>query len=169
MHPSPAFTAVVSLVGLAGVLLWRVREGRTVVTAKKLLMPPIGMATGFCMFFVPAFRVPFAWGLVAFVTGFVLLAWPLLATSSLHRHGDEIRMKRSGAFFAVVIVLAVIRYLARDYFDRFLSYQQTGALFYLLAFGMIVRWRVKLYSSYRSLIAGAARPIQPAREAAAAD
>ena len=30
-------------------------------------------------------------------------------------------MKRSSAFFAVIIVLAVVRYLARGYFDRFLS------------------------------------------------
>lgn len=169
IHPSPAFTVVVSLVGLAGVLLWRVREGRTVVTAKKLLIPPIGMATGFCMFFVPAFRIPLAWGLASFVIGYLLLAWPLLATSSLHRHGDQIRMKRSGAFFAVVIVLAIVRYIARDYFDRFLTYEQTGALFYLLAFGMIVRWRIKLYSAYRALVAGAAPTVHPAKEAAAAD
>ena len=171
---SPAVTVVVSLIGLAGVLLWRVREGRTVVTAKKLLMPPIGMATGFCMFLVPALRIPLDWGLAAFVVGFVFFAWPLLATSSLHRHGDEIRMKRSGAFFAVVIVLAVVRFIARDYFDRYLSYQQTGSIFYLLAFGMILRWRIKLYGSYRALIAGAPQPVEsvkpePAKEAAAGD
>jgi membrane protein CcdC involved in cytochrome C biogenesis len=169
MHLSPAVTAVVSLIGLAGVLLWRVREGRTVVTAKKLLMPPIGMATGFCMFFVPAFRFPLAWGLASFVIGYLFLAWPLLATSSLHRDGDKIRMKRSGAFFAVVIVLAVVRYIARDYFDRFMTIEQTGALFYLLAFGMIVRWRIRLFGAYRRLIAGVAKPIQPANQVAACD
>jgi membrane protein CcdC involved in cytochrome C biogenesis len=160
---------VASLVGLAGVLLWRVREGRTVVTAKKLLMPPIGMATGFFMFFLHDFRIPLDWGLAAFVVGFVFFAWPLLATSSLHREGEEIRMKRSGAFFAVVIVLAIVRYIARDYFDRYLSYQQTGAIFYLLAFGMIVRWRMKLFGIYRALTAGAAQTDQPAKEIAACD
>jgi membrane protein CcdC involved in cytochrome C biogenesis len=166
-HLSPALTAVVSLVGLAGVLMWRVREGRTAVTAKKLLMPPIGMATGFCMFLVPAFRIPLAWGLASFVIGYLFLAWPLLATSGLHRDGNVIMMKRSGAFFAVVIVLAVIRYIARDYFDRFMTLEQTGALFYLLAFGMIVRWRIKLFGAYRALIAGAtAQPVQPAKAAA---
>jgi len=58
MLSKTVFTAIVSLIGLCGILLWRVREGRTAVTARKLLIPPMGMATGFCMFFVPAFRFP---------------------------------------------------------------------------------------------------------------
>jgi membrane protein CcdC involved in cytochrome C biogenesis len=151
MHSTPLTTAVVSLIGLAGVLAWRVREGRTAVTLKKIVMPPLGMATGFCMFIVPAFRIPLLWGLGAFLIGAVVLAYPLLLTSDLHRQNGVIMMKRSSAFFAVIIVLAVVRYLARGFFDRFLTLEQTGALFYLLAFGMILRWRAKLFIAYRAL------------------
>lgn len=158
-------TAVVSFVGLCGVLIWRVREGRTAVTAKKLLFPPLGMATGFSMFFVPAFRFPWLWGVGAFLAGAVVLAYPLLITSSLRREGDAIMMKRSGAFFAVVVVLAAIRYFARGYFDAFLSLDQTGSLFFVLAFGMIVRWRVSLFRSYRSLINGPVLTAAPLEEA----
>ncbi len=154
MHLSPGAYAVGSIAGLLVILVWRVREGRTAVTAKKLLMPPLGMATGFSMFIVPAFRVPWTWGAAAFLLGAVAFAYPLLLTSSLRRDGDTIMMKRSGAFFAVVIVLFAIRYLARGYFDRILSVEQTGAIFYLLAFGMIVRWRAKLYFGYRELTRG---------------
>lgn len=149
MISKTVITAVVSLVGLAGVLAWRVREGRTAVTMKKIVMPPIGMATGFCMFFVPQCRVPFLWGLGAFLTGAVVLAFPLLLTSDLHLQNGVVMMKRSSAFFSVIIVLAVVRYLARGYFDRFLSLEQTGSLFYLLAFGMILRWRVSMLLEYR--------------------
>jgi membrane protein CcdC involved in cytochrome C biogenesis len=149
-----AITAVVSLIGLAGVLMWRVREGRSAVTLKKIVMPPVGMATGFCMFFYPPCRVPLLWGLGAFLIGAVLFAYPLLLTSDLHYQNGVIMMKRSSAFFAVIIVLAVVRYLARGYFDRFLSLEQTGALFYLLAFGMILRWRLKLVLAYRTLTSG---------------
>lgn len=154
MHLSPGAYAVGSIVGLLVILVWRVREGRTAVTAKKLLMPPLGMATGFSMFIVPAFRVPWTWGIAAFLLGAIAFAYPLLLTSSLRRDGDTIMMKRSGAFFAVVIVLFAIRYLARGYFDKILSIEQTGAIFYLLAFGMIVRWRAHLYSAYRQLTRG---------------
>ena len=77
-------------------------------------------------------------------------------------------MKRSSAFFAVIIVLAVVRYLARGYFDRFLSLEQTGALFYLLAFGMILRWRAKLFFAYRALTSAPAIRATPAPEEATA-
>ncbi len=168
MVASPVLTAVVSLAGLAGVLVWRVREGRTAVTMKKIVMPPVGMATGFSMFIVPAFRVPWTWGLGAFVIGAIIFAYPLLLTSDLHLQNGVIMMKRSSAFFAVIIVLAVVRYLARDYFDRFMSLEQTGALFYLLAFGMILRWRAKLFFAYRALTSGLALGPAPAHEEAAA-
>jgi membrane protein CcdC involved in cytochrome C biogenesis len=167
MHLSPGAYAVGSIVGLLVILVWRVREGRTAVTAKKLLMPPLGMATGFSMFFVPAFRVPMEWGIGAFLVGAIILAWPLLATSSLRREGDLIMMKRSGAFFAVVIVLFAIRYLARGYFDSILTLEQTGALFFVLAFGMIFRWRASLFLAYRRLTAEPALATEtPAEEAA---
>lgn len=168
MLSTPAITAVVSLIGLAGVLAWRVREGRTAVTMRKIVMPPLGMATGFCMFIVPAFRVPLTWGLGAFLVGAVVFAYPLLFTSDLHIQNGVIMMKRSSAFFAVIIVLAVVRYLARDFFDRFLSLEQTGALFYLLAFGMILRWRAKLFFAYRNLTSRPAFAAAPTPEEASA-
>jgi membrane protein CcdC involved in cytochrome C biogenesis len=151
MLSTPLITAIVSLIGLAGVLAWRMREGRSAMTLRKIVIPPLGMATGFCMFLVPAFRVPWAWGLGAFLIGAVVFAYPLLLTSDLHLQNGVIMMKRSSAFFAVIIALAVVRYLARGFFDRFLTLEQTGALFYLLAFGMILRWRAKLYFAWRAL------------------
>ncbi|WP_058189048.1 CcdC family protein [Terracidiphilus gabretensis] len=145
------FTAIVSLIGFAGVMTWRVREGRTAVTVRKIVIPPLGMSTGFCMFLVPAFRVPWAWAGIAFLAGAILLAWPLVATSRLIRDGDAIMMHRSGAFFAVIVALALIRFLARSYLDSVMTLEQTGGLFFILAFGMIVRWRVRMLMEYRAL------------------
>jgi membrane protein CcdC involved in cytochrome C biogenesis len=139
--------------GALAVIVWRVRESRGAVSLKKIVIPPMGMATGFCMFFVPAFRVPVAWGLVAFVLGAVALAYPLLLTSRLIRQGDVVMMQRSNSFFAVILALAAIRLIARSYFDSLLTVEQTGALFYLLAFGMIVRWRTQMFLEYRRLTA----------------
>jgi len=153
MFISPGVSALVALAGLTGILMWRVREGRTAVTARKILIPPVGMATGFSMFLVPAFRVPWSWALIAFLLGAVALAYPLLLTSRLERTGESIMMKRSGAFFAVVIVLFAVRYFARGYFDRLLTMEQTGGLFFILAFGMILRWRLSMFFEYRALTA----------------
>ena len=160
MHIPLMFPAVASVVGLAVILVWRVQEGRRPITLRKLLAPPLGMATGFSMFLFPifgipiSFRIPWSWAIAAFLIGAVLLAWPLLRTSRLERVGDVIWMKRSGAFFTVVIFLAAIRYLARNYFDSILTIEQTGGLFFILAFGMILRWRLSLYAQFRALTTG---------------
>jgi len=153
MSISPAYSAIATLAGMAAVIVWRVREGRSAVTLRKIVMPPLGMATGFCMFLDPSFRVPWTWLILAFLVGAIALAYPLLATSRLERDGEAIMMKRSGAFFAVIIVLAAIRFLARGYLDTVLSIEQTGALFFVLAFGMILRWRMSMFFEYRALTA----------------
>jgi membrane protein CcdC involved in cytochrome C biogenesis len=141
----------VSLAGLAAVTTWRLRESRSAVSLRKIVIPPLGMATGFCMFFVPAFRIPWAWAGLAFLIGAVALAYPLLLTTRLIRQGEAVMMKRSSAFLAVILVLAAVRFFARGYFDAFLTAQQTAALFFILAFGMIVRWRAKLLLDFRKL------------------
>lgn len=151
MLTAKEMSLLASLVGAVGVLAWRVREGRTAVTIKKILIPPLGMATGFSMFLVPSFRIPWPWAACAFLIGATALAYPLLRTSRLVRDGEAIMMQRSNAFFLVVIALALIRILARTYIDRFLDLDQTGGLFFVLAFGMILRWRMRMFFEYRQI------------------
>lgn len=115
------------------------------------------MATGFSMFIVPGFRIPWTWGIAAFLIGAIVLAYPLLLTTRLVRQGEAIMMQRSHAFFTVLLLLAAVRLLARGYFDTLLTVEQTGALFYLLAFGMIVRWRTQMYLDFCKLNAGSGR------------
>jgi membrane protein CcdC involved in cytochrome C biogenesis len=141
-------------------MIWRIREGRSPVTVRKIVIPPLGMSTGFCMFIVPAFRVPWLWALSAFAVGALVLAYPLIRTSRLdwHHDGQTIMMRRSAAFFIVVVVLAVIRFAAKGYLDRFISIEQTGGLFFILAFGMILRWRLSMLKEYRRVLATPPQP-----------
>ena len=137
--------------GAIVIIMWRLREARTAVSMRKIIIPPLGMATGFSMFLDPAFRVPLSWAAIAFLIGAVALAWPLLLTTRLEVQGDTIRMKRSSAFLEVILVLAAIRLFARGYFDTILTAQQTAGIFFILAFGMIVIWRVKMLVDFRRL------------------
>ena len=153
----PWMSVASGILGFFAILAWRVREGRTAVTIRKIVIPPLGMATGFCMFVVPQFRVPWMWALGAFVIGALILAYPLVRTSRLALVGDTVMMHRSAAFFVVVVVLALVRFLARGYIDRFITLEQTAGLFFVLAFGMILRWRMSMYFEYRR-ITGALSP-----------
>jgi membrane protein CcdC involved in cytochrome C biogenesis len=152
MPPLNVISLLTSIAGAIAVMVWRVRESRTAVSARKIIIPPMGMATGFCMFLAPPFRVPLAWAAVAFLGGALGLAYPLLRTSRLVREGDTVMAQRSHAFFAVVIVLAGIRVAARGYLDTVLTVQQTAGLFFILAFGMILRWRTSMFLQYRALV-----------------
>jgi membrane protein CcdC involved in cytochrome C biogenesis len=141
-----------SILGAIAVMIWRERETRHPVSPRKIIIPPMGMATGFGMFAWPMFRVPWVWAGAAFLAGALVLAYPLRRSSRLVRDGNVIMMHRSNAFFAVLIVLAGLRLAAREYLDTLLSIQQTAALFFVLAFGMILRWRMQMLLEYRALV-----------------
>jgi len=145
---------VAALVGAAVILVWRMHESRRPVTVRGLVIPPLGMSTGFSMFAAHAFRIPWTWGIVSFLLGAAVFAQPVIASSRLTREGERIMMRRSPWFIVIILVLAALRLTLRDYVGSFLSPQQTAGVFFVLAFGMIVRWRGSLYVQYQRLVGG---------------
>jgi membrane protein CcdC involved in cytochrome C biogenesis len=154
------------IVGGMGVIAWRIQETRTPVTVKKIIIPPLGMSTGFGMFLSPAMRIPWTWGLGAFVIGALVLSYPLARTSSLERSGDVILMRRSPGFILILLGLLALRLGLHDYIGRVLPARQTAAVFFVLAFGMILRWRVAMYFNFRAMRAQMATRASPALPAA---
>lgn len=138
--------------GGAALLAWRVRETRVPVTEKGILIPPFAMSTGFGMFFAPMARVPWWWAVAAFLTGLLVLAWPLVHSSKLERRDGVVYMQRSRAFLAILLGLLALRLLLHEEIGHLISPLQTAALFYLLAFGMIVHWRARMFRDYRRLV-----------------
>ena len=145
-------TLITTLVGASAVIAWRIRETRTPVSARKIIVPPLGMSTGFAMFVMPAFRIPWMWAGGAFVAGLTIFSYPLLRSSRLWRDGDVIMMQRSKAFLAILVALVAVRLALRGYVEDVLSPQQSAAVFFVLAFGMILRWRVAMWREYRRLV-----------------
>ena len=74
-----------------------------------------------------------------------------MATSRLKRKGDSIMMRRSRLFIVILLVLAALRLALRGYVGQVLSAQQTAGLFFVVAFGMIVRWRSAMLLEYLRL------------------
>ena len=148
-----AAVLVTSVLGAAAVMAWRLRETTRPVTARSILIPPLGMSTGFSMFAYAPTRIPLLWAAIAFVVGATLLAYPMIKTSQLVREGDVILLKRSRAFLGILLGLVAIRFGLREYIGHYLSPLQTGSLLFVLAFGMIVRWRTQMYLEYKRVIA----------------
>jgi len=142
-----------ALIGTLAILAWRVRESRRPVSLRSLIIPPLGMSTGFSMFAMPAFRIPWTWGLAAFVLGALVFAYPLVSSPQLTIEDGLIMMRRSRWFLVVILGLAAVRLGLREYVSSIISVQQTAGLFFVLAFGMIVRWRTTLLLEYRHLTA----------------
>lgn len=143
---------VSSLIGAALVLAYRVRESTRPITTRKIVIPPLGMSTGFCMFLYAPARIPLLWAAAAFALGALVLSYPLVKTSKLTRMGEVVMLRRSPAFLWILIGLVAIRIGLRSYVGQFVDPLQTAALFFVLAFGMIVVWRTRMLLDYRQLV-----------------
>lgn len=133
------------------VLVIRLKASRKPVTLKKIIIPPFGMATGFAMFFAPEMHVPLTWALIAFAAGWLLFSYPLIKTTQFEVVGDEVFAKRSPGFAYILIGLLVLRLALHEVVEQYISVLQTGSVFFLLAFGMILRWRLFMLKEYRAI------------------
>jgi membrane protein CcdC involved in cytochrome C biogenesis len=150
---------ITSLIGAALIIVWRLRETSRPITARRIVIPPLGMSTGLAMFAFPPARIPLSWALGAFALGVLVFAYPLVKSSRLTRRGDQILLERSKAFMWILLGLVAVRLFARSYVERHVNTLQTGSIFFLLAFGMIVRWRVQMFMRYRELVTAPASPV----------
>lgn len=153
ISPLRLIPVLAPFVGGTAVLVWRFRETRTPVTTRKIVIPPLGMGTGFFMFVKPEMRIPWPLAAGAFLVGALILAVPLARTSTMERQGDVVMMRRSNGFLLILLGLLALRLLLHDYVGHLLPPRQTAALFFVLAFGMILRWRVGMLLRFRRLLA----------------
>ena len=67
------------------------------------------------------------------------------------RHGTEIYMKRSKAFPIILISLLIIRTVIKIFISSKIDPGEIGGMFFLLAFSMIVPWRLAMLYKYKKL------------------
>ncbi|MFC4812833.1 CcdC family protein [Paenibacillus sp. GCM10023250] len=154
-----AASIVVTLLSGVAVMFLRLRASNRPTNMRKIIIPPLGMSTGFLMFIVPETHVPWTWALIAFAAGATVFAYPLIRTSKLERVGGEIVLKRSKMFIFILLGLLIVRLLAHDAVESKVSIPQTGALFFVLAFGMIAVWRIAMLRAFMKLQRGAGKEI----------
>jgi membrane protein CcdC involved in cytochrome C biogenesis len=143
-------STIVALVMASIILTFRLKAAKRPTNAKKIILPPFFMATGFLMFLVPIFHVDISYAVTAFLFG-NLLSILLIQTSSFTNKDGSIYMERSKYFIVIIIGLVVLRLGLRSYVNQYVSLYETSSLFFIVAFGMLLPWRLAMYNSYKKM------------------
>lgn len=146
-------TSVIIIVMALSVIFIRLKASKKPTNARKILIPPLGMSTGFLMFIAPQTRIPLSYALIAFAVG-MLFSMPLISTSRFYTNNGDVYLHRSRAFILVLLSLVVIRIALHGYIERYITIAQTGAVFFILAFGMLLPWRIVMFQRFRRLAVG---------------
>ncbi|KZE63182.1 cytochrome c biogenesis protein CcdC [Paenibacillus polymyxa] len=136
------------LIAISAIFI-RMKTGHRPINAKKIIIPPLGMSTGFMMFVVPEVRVPWAWALGAFLIGWFIFSYPLIRSTKFELQEGLVFVQRSRAFFFILISLLIIRLLLHEFIQHYITIPQTAGLFFILAFGTLLHWRLRMYFQYR--------------------
>lgn len=131
-------------------LFVRMKAAKKPTNVKKIIMPPIFMSSGALMYVVPQFRLTPLEILEAVVVG-MLFSILLIKTSKFEIRDNDIYLKRSKAFIFILVGLLVVRLGLKSILSATIDIGQLSGMFFLLAFSMIVPWRVAMYRSYRKL------------------
>jgi len=141
---------LIGIIFALGIIAIRLRAQNKPTNAKKILLPPLFMSTGFLMFVVPEFRVPISELLEAFLVGAVFSVF-LIWTSKFSIRDGQIYLKRSKAFIFIIIGLFILRTLMKIFLEEEIQLGQTAGLFFTLAFGMILPWRIAMFVMYKRM------------------
>ncbi|MCR9038310.1 DUF1453 family protein [Bacillus sp. L381] len=143
-------SSVIAAVMAICVMIVRIKSSDKPASPKKIILPPIFMSTGALMFLFPIFRVTGEEFLEAITLG-VIFSIFLIKTSKFEIKNNEIYLKRSKAFVFILIGLLVIRIAMKSILSTTIDYGALSGMFWILAFGMIVPWRIAMFMSYRKL------------------
>lgn len=132
------------------VMVIRLRSQKKPVSIKKIIIPPIAMSSGALMFLFEEFRVAPLQIVEAMVIG-LLFSTVLIATSKFEVRDNTIFMKQSKAFPFILIGLLILRIILKLVFSNSLDIGELGGMFFILAFSMILPWRLAMLMRYKKL------------------
>lgn len=141
-------TVIASMMAIIMIFV-RLKAAKKPTSMKKIILPPLFMSTGALMFFFPAFQVSCRQVLEAIIVG-VIFSIFLIRTSKFEIRNDEIYLIPSKSFAAILFGLLFVRIIIKLIVGSHVSVGETGGMFFLLAFGMILTWRMTmLYQFYK--------------------
>lgn len=144
------FSILVAFFMSAVVIFIRVKAQKYPVNTKKIMLPPLFMATGALMYVVPYFRLTGLEILESVIVGFIFSSI-LIFTSYFEVKDQQIYLKKSKAFPIILVSLLIMRTILKVYIGNSVHPGELAGMFFLLAFSMLLPWRVAMLLRYRSI------------------
>ena len=132
------------------VMVIRLRAQKKPVSTKKILIPPFAMSTGALMFIFEEFRVAPLQIAEAAALG-LMFSVVLILTSKFEIRDDAVYMKQSKAFPFILVGLLVLRIILKLIFAESFDIGELAGMFFILAFFMILPWRIGMLIKYKKL------------------
>ncbi|QTQ09305.1 CcdC family protein [Macrococcoides canis] len=132
------------------VIVVRMKAQNYPTNIKKIILPPFFMSTGALMYIFPYFRLTTMEMIEAVFVGMFFSVF-LIFTSNFEVKDNKIYMKRSKLFPLILITLLVIRAVMKFFLSSAIHPGELAGMFFLLAFSMIVPWRIAMYIKYKKI------------------
>ncbi|WP_216827881.1 CcdC family protein [Alkalihalobacterium elongatum] len=129
-------------------IIIRLKATKKPASIKKIVLPPLFMSTGFLMFLYEPTRPAPLQVLEALSVG-MLFSILLIKTSKFEIKNQEIYLKRSKAFVFILVGLLIARILFKIIIGDSINVEELSGMFFLLAYGMIIPWRIAMYLSFK--------------------
>lgn len=146
-------------------IIVRMKAIKKPASVKKIIIPPIMMSTGFLMFLYEPTHLPLARIVAPLMVG-AAASYLLIRTSRFEIHNGDIYMKRSKLFIFLLLGLLIVRVLIKLVMGEQIHLAQMAGMFFLLAYGMILPWRIAMLLMFRKKQQEVNEPIMdiPVRE-----
>ncbi|NEU29270.1 cytochrome c biogenesis protein CcdC [bacterium LRH843] len=128
----------------------RLKATKKPVSVKKIILPPFFMSSGFLMFLYEPTRLSFPQIMEALSVGMVFSIL-LIKTSNFEIKDNQIYLRRSKAFFFILVGLLVARVIFKIIIGDAIHFEELAGMFFLLAFGMILPWRISMLFKFRQM------------------
>lgn len=150
----PIVLLIVTTVGALGMgilaIFVRSKSAKRPVSVKKIILPPVFMSTGALMFIFEEFRVAPMQIVEAILVG-MLFSIILIRTTNFEIRDSAIYLIRSKAFPFILFGLLFVRLIGKLILSNSIDVGELGGMFWILAFGMIVPWRIAMLVKYNHL------------------
>ncbi|OLO40348.1 hypothetical protein BTR23_07620 [Alkalihalophilus pseudofirmus] len=147
-------TSVVLTIGAAMMatlaIIIRLKATKKPASIKKIVLPPLFMSTGFLMFLYEPTR-PAPLQVIEALSVGMLFSVLLIKTSKFEIKNQEIYLKRSKAFGFILVGLLIARIAFKIIIGDAINFEELSGMFFLLAYGMILPWRISMYLSFKKV------------------